>query len=220
MVLFLVTLLLGWVSGIFSALRLRPDFKIRLIPGPTFSCTFETGAQHDEHPVHRTGIALYLRIANVGSAPSSIESVAVGYRNAMRPSWWPFRSGWVWLTEQIAVIDDFQSKIGENIKFYPFLVQRSTISGEAANTYLKPGQSTNGVVYFEQCDSWGGFLPRTTTKGVRIKVKLTDVLERSHSAAFYIEALSMENARRYNPSFGKTLAELNHETLPHDMEKP
>lgn len=25
-----------------------------------------------------------------------------------------------------------------------------------ASTYLEPGQSENGVVYFEQSDSWGG----------------------------------------------------------------
>jgi len=216
--LFLTTLLLGWVSGIFSALRRRPNFTIRLTPGPTFCCTFETGAEHKGHPVHRTGIALYLHVANIGSAPSSIESISVGYRNAMRPPWWPFRTGWVWLTDQMAIIHDFQSKIGENIKFYPFLVQRSMISGKAANTYLKPGQSTNGVVYFEQLDSWGSLFPRETAKGVRIKVILTDVLGRSHSTKFYIEAVNLETAREYNPSFGKTIAELNHETLPHDRE--
>lgn len=78
-VLFLVTLALGWVSGIFSALRRKPKFQISVIDGPTFCCTFMLGKRHGDYEVHRTGVALYLRIANVGSAPSSIDNISIGY---------------------------------------------------------------------------------------------------------------------------------------------
>lgn len=64
--IFVATLILGWVSGIFSALRRRPKFKIGLIDGPTFVCTFLTGKKFDDYDVHRTAVALYLKIANVG----------------------------------------------------------------------------------------------------------------------------------------------------------
>lgn len=218
--IFVITLLLGWLSGIFAALRRRPKFRLRLIDGPTFCCTFATGAEHNRFPVHRTGIALYLAVANVGSAPSSISSVAVGYHVAVRPlaqGWLRYRLGWLWLTNQIASIHDFQSQIGEGVKVYPFLTQRSVLSGESVDTYLQPGQSTNGVVYFEQDDSWGNFHPVSTEKGVRIKIALSDVFGKKHSARFYIESVTMDQARQYNPSFGKTLAELRKETLPHDV---
>ena len=218
--IFVITLLLGWLSGIFSALRRRPKFRIYLIEGPTFCCTFATGGKHNEVPVHRTGVALYLNVANVGSAPSSIGGVAVGYHIPARLfslDWFRYRLGWLWLTHQIACIHDFQSQIGESVKVYPFLIQRSVLSGDSADTYLQPGQAANGVVYFEQSDSWGNFSPLETAKGVRIKVALSDVFGRRHSAQFYIEAVTMDHAREYNPSFGKTLAELRMETLLHDV---
>lgn len=216
---FLATLLFGWASGIFSALRRRPKFTIALIDGPTFCCTFPTGAKREEEPIHRTGIALYLAIANVGSAASSLESVSVAYHWHVRPfsvSWLRYGLGWFWLREQTAAIHDFQAKIGENIKFYPFLTQRSIVSQVAPSTFLEPGQYENGVVYFEQSDSWGGCFPAAGKGGVRIKVELRDVFGNVHAAKFKIRAVSLDEARRFNPSFGKTLSELRNETLPRD----
>ena len=219
--LFVATLAFGWLTGIFAALRRRPKFKLRLIAGPTFCCTYPTGEVHNDHPVHRTAFALYLSVANIGSAASSIESVAVGYHCHLRPISWlwvRYTFGWLWLRDQIAAIHDFQAKIGENIKIYPFLTQSSILSAKPSSTFLQPGESTNGVVYFEQSDSWGGFLPLQGPKGARIKVELRDTFGGSHSAKFNIDAVSLEHARNYNPSFGKTLAELRNRPLPHDAD--
>lgn len=219
--IFLSTLCLGWASGIFSALRRKPKFKIRLLPGPNFCCTFPTGKSKGEHKVHRTAVALYLAVANVGSAASSIESVAVGYHCHLHRytwQWLRYTVGWLWLRNQVAAIHDFQASIGENLKIYPFLVQASILSGKTANTFLQPGEASNGVVYFEQSDSWGGFFPTPTKRGARVKVELRDTFGGRHAAKFYIEIVSLEHARTFNPSFGKTLAELRNEKLPHDEE--
>ena len=216
---FLLTLFLGWVSGIFSALRRKPKFKMSLIGGPTFCCTFSTGAKHDEDSVHRTGIALYLSVANIGSSASSIANISIAYHWHVRPFslvWLRYGIGWFWLHNQAAVIHDFQAKIGENIKFYPFLIQRSIVSNADTITFLEPGRSTNGVVYFEQPDSWGGCFPSPEKSGVRIKISIRDVFGRMHTKRFKIQAVTLEEARKYNPSFGKTYAELRNETLPHD----
>lgn len=219
--IFLVTLFLGWVSGIFSALRRRPKFKASLIDGPTFCCTFPTGTMHHEHSIHRTGIALYLSISNIGSAASSISNISVAYHWNVRPisiAWLRYRIGWFWLNYQAAAIHDFQTKIGENTKIYPFLTQRSILSNADSRTFLEPGRSTNGVVYFEQSDSWGGCFPCIDRSGVKIKLSLSDVYGRTHIKRFTIQAVALEEARKYNPSFGKTLAELRNETLPHDIK--
>lgn len=220
--LFIATLAFGWLSGIFAALRRRPKFKLRLIPGPTFCCTYSTGEVHKDYPVHRTAFALYLSVANVGSAASSIESVAVGYHCHLRPvswQWVRFTLGWLWLRDQTAATHDFQAKIGENVKIYPFLTQSSILSAKTTRAFLLPGESTNGVVYFEQSDSWGGFFPLPGPKGVRIKVELRDTFGGSHFAKFKVDAVSLEHARSYNPSFGKTLAELRNQPLPHDVNR-
>lgn len=222
--IFLFTIGLGWASGIFSALRRKPKFNVTTIPGPTFCCTYPVGKKYGDFDVHRTGVALYLNIANVGSASSSIDNISIGYHWHLKPFsvlWIKYRLGWFWLNEQTTVLADFQSKIGENLKIYPFLTQKSILSGESAETFLEVGRSTNGVVYFEQGDSWGGCFPTNQQDKIRLKVKVRDVFGNCHYAKISIPVVSFEKARIFNPSFGKTLAELHSEPLPYDsMSQP
>ena len=171
--------------------------------------------------MHRTGVALYLTIANVGTAPSSIEDISVGYHWHLRPlsvAWLKYTIGWFWLHQQTAALADFQAMIGGNIKVYPFLTQRSFFSDSKAETYLDVGRSTNGVVYFEQSDSWGGCFPSVRNGTVLLKVRIQDVFGRSHRATFRVPSVALDEARKYNPSFGKTLAELRGQELPFDAK--
>lgn len=220
-VLFAVTAFFGWASGIFSALRRKPKFKVALVQGPSFCCTFLTGKKEGAYDVYRTGIALYLHISNVGSAPSSIARISIGYHWRLKPisvQWLRYAVGWFWLHDQAVALDDFQVSIGGNIKVYPFLTQRSALSGRSANTFLEVGQSTNGVVYFEQFDSWGNCFPTYRKGAARLKVSVRDVFGKRHKATFDVPVVTIEDARKYNPSFGKTFAELRGEVLPHDVE--
>jgi hypothetical protein len=217
--IFLVTVAFGWASGIFSALRRRPKFKLSLIDGPTFCCTYLIAKKHGDIECHRTGIALYLSVANVGNAASSIEDVSVGYHWHLRPfslQWIRNSVGWFWLRNQTTALADFQVNIGENIKIYPFLMQKGFLSDTHSDTYLEAGRSTNGVLYFEQSDSWGGCCPTVHNGHVRIKIRVRDVFGNKHTARFSIRSVSFEEARKYNPSFGKTWAELRGEPLPFD----
>jgi hypothetical protein len=216
---FAVTVAFGWASGIFSALRRRPKFKLSLIDGPTFCCTYPIDKKHGEFDVHRTGVALYLVVANVGSAASSIENISVGYHWHLKPfspNWWRYTVGWFWLTEQTAALEDFQASIGGSIKVYPFLRQINFLSSAKPITYLEVGRSTNGVVYFEQADSWGGCFPTVQEGKVHIRIRVRDVFGKQHTARFTIPSVSFEQARKYNPAFGKTLAEIHGEPLPID----
>lgn len=215
--IFVVTLFLGWVSGIFSTFRRKPKLRIELIPGPTFSCTFLTGKKYGNFEIHRTAIALYLKIANVGSAPTSIENLSIGYHWHLRPFswiWLRYRVFWSWLEHQAVALTDFQVKIGDNIKLYPFLFQRSIVSGGAAETYLEIGRSINGVAYFEQDESWGGFFPSPWRKRTRIIVAITDTFGSKHKRRFWIPVVELAEARKYNPSFGETLPALKRGPTP------
>lgn len=220
LIIFLVTIGLGWASGIFRTLRQKPKMKITALPGPTFCCTYLIGEKHGEYDVHRTGIALYLHIANIGSAPSSIERVSIGYHWNITPfsiKWLKYRIGWFWLRDQTVALVDFQANIGQNLKIYPFLTQKSNLSGESAETYLEVGRSTNGVVYFEQSNSWGACSPIVRDNNVKLRVRVYDVFGNKHQAIFEVPAVSFGEARKYNPSFGKTLADLHGKPLPMDM---
>jgi hypothetical protein len=206
--LFIVTVIFGWFSGIFSALRRKPKFKIETIPGPTFSCTYLTGNKHNEYDAHQTAIAIYLYISNIGAAPSSIHKIRIAYHWNLRPwsfIWLKNTIGWFWIEHQAVAITDFQEKIGGNIKVYPFLTQKNYLSPAKSETFLEVGQSTNGVVYFEQSESWGGCFPKSDKQQVKVKIEITDVFGRHHKAIVRIPAVSLEEARKYNPEFGNTL---------------
>src|SRR5712692_5964331 len=77
--IFVATIVFGWVTGIFGALRRKPKFKIEILPGPTFCCTFLIGKKFDQYDVHRSGFALYLEVSNVESSASSIAGICIGY---------------------------------------------------------------------------------------------------------------------------------------------
>jgi hypothetical protein len=192
------------IAGVRSRLR-RPRFKIELIPGPTFISSFETGREHDGYKTHRTAIALYLKIANVGSAAASISGVEVGYHN------FTFRYTflWYWL-QAAAVLTDFCVNIGDSVKCFPFLIQHSIITGRSAPTYLEPGRDTCGVAYFEQPESWGGFRPRLQGDNkVLIKVGIRDAFGKCHSRTFKLDLVSVDKAREYCSAFGRTYEELS-----------
>lgn len=219
-VIFVVTASFGWFSGIFSALRRKPKFKLSLHDGPTFCCTYTVGKSYGEYEIHRTGIALYLIVANVGSTASSVANISVGYHWHLIPfsvKWLKYSVGWFWLKEQTTILADFMTMVGEeNIKVYPFFSQINFLSPSKPNTYLEVGQSTNGVVYFEQSDSWGGCLPTVYNGRIRIKVRVYDVFGNKYTAKFSVPSVSIEEARKYNPAFGKTRAEISGEPLPFD----
>lgn len=210
-VLFIVTVIFGWFSGIFSALRRKPKFKIETIPGPTFSCTYLTGNKHNEYDAHQTAIAIYVYISNIGAAPSSIHKIRIAYHWNLTPwsfIWLKNTIGWFWIEHQAVAITDFQVKIGDSIKVYPFLTQKSYLSPAKSETFLEVGQSTNGVVYFEQPESWGGCFPKSDKQQVKVKIEVTDAFGRRHKATVRIPAVSLEEARKYNPEFGNTLFNL------------
>jgi len=211
-VLFVITAIFGWFSGIFSALRRKPKFKIETIPGPTFCCTYLTESKHQEYDAHQTAMAIYLHISNIGAAPSSIHKVRVGYHWNLTPwsmLWLKNSVGWFWIEHQAVALTDFQVEIGDNIKIYPFLTQKNHLSPARPDNFLEIGQSINGVVYFEQPESWGGCFPKNKKQLVKIKVEVTDVFGGRHKVTIKVPAVSLEEARKYNPEFGNTLFKIN-----------
>lgn len=216
-IIFVSTMIFGWVSGIFAALRRRPQLKVRLIDGPTFSCTFFTGSKDGDFDVHRTGVALYLQISNSGNAPASIDAIEVGYHWHLRPfsiNWLKYRVGWFWLVNQSVALADFQVKIGESTKVFPFMTQINNLSSARPSTYLRVGESTNGVVYFEQSESWGGCFPSASHGFTKIKLRLRDAHGNRYDSKHEIQVVTLDEARKYNPRFGETHEELRGEFLP------
>lgn len=207
-IIFLATLFLGWISGIFKALRRRPKFKIKILPGPTFASTFNVGKKFEEYEVHKTSLSLYLSITNIGSAPANIENIAVAYHwniTKFNFLWIRYRVFWFWLKNQAVIMEDFKYDFGENIKFYPFLFQKSIFQPPSSNgLYLREGQNSIGVVYYEQDESYGGCFPYNKGNKTKMIVQVTDSYGNKYSKKFLIPIVSLEEAKKYNPSFGET----------------
>jgi len=203
LLLFLITMLFGWISGIFKQLRHRPDFIIELIPGPTFCCTFKTGRKHNNYEAHQTAIVAYLSVKNIGSASSEINKVQVAYHNYS----FKYTYLWFWLNPVIS-LRDFGHTIGDNLRMYPFLIQKSILLPRENVTYLKNGQSTRGIVYFEQAESYGGFYPRIKNEKVKIKIKIFDTYGSSYSKTFLIPMVDLDYAKKFNEEFGQTLEKM------------
>ncbi len=219
--LFAISATYGWLSGIFSALQRKPQFRLRVIDGPTFVTVMNTNRQQNGYATHRTAISVYLQVTNIGSAPADIDSVSVGYHWSLRPFsklWLKYGLGWFWLEQQAVAITDFQAEIGTNIKYYPFLTQVSAVSGARSEIYLDVGRSTNGVVYFEQSESFGGCFPHSVLGKVRLSIRVTDSFGGKHMKRFWVPRLTLAEARKFNPTFGLTLSTLHGEREPTEPE--
>lgn len=200
LILFVTTLMLGWVSGIFRALMHKPKFQIEINEGPTFISNFPTEREFKDKKTHRTAAAIYLSVTNKGTAPAQIKSVRLGYHN--RSVKYTFL--WYWLNSTPS-IGDFGHTIGENLRVFPFLFQKNYLAAHPISTYLQSGQHTNGVVYFEQPESWGGFMPREKNGQTKIKLLVIDSFGNKYAKTFAISVVKLEYARKFNSNFGNTL---------------
>ena len=153
--------------------------------------------------MHRTVIVIYLLVKNIGVAPSEVHKVQVGYHNYS----FKYSFLWFWL-KPVTALRDFGHTIGENLKIYPFLIQKSTLLPQENSNYLLSGQSNRGIVYFEQAESYGGFLPRVKNKKIKVKVKVFDAFNKCYSSIFWIPVVNLEYAKKFNPEFGQTLEKM------------
>lgn len=201
---FLAALLIGWVTGIISKLMQIPRFSIRILPGPTVCSTFTIGKLPDNREVHRTAISLYLSISNRGSSAASINNVQIGLRSRAFPQC--LRRYWL---EEVITRSDFCVDIGnDQMKIFPLLNQTSTISGKASKTYLRVGESVNGVAYFEQDDAWGSHYPSAHRGSTHVRVRITDGFGQRHMATVKVHVVAIDEARQFCRDFGKTLESL------------
>jgi len=210
-ILFVATIILAWIGGLFRFLQQRPRFVISIVPGPTFACTYATGEKFNEYDVTRTAFALYLSISNRGSAAATIVDARLGYKWFLASLSWDFVRyviGWCWLRSTIAITDFHYVLKSGGAHVYPFLMQRSALLANSGDLYLPIGKNANGVMYFEQRNAWGAAQPRIKDGKALVKIVLIDSFGKRHSKKFCLPALSLEEARKYNPSIGTTHDEI------------
>jgi hypothetical protein len=178
--------------------RTNPELKIELIPTPSFCSSFDSDLPNENGNIHRTAIILYLKITNTGNAPAEIGQIHVGYES--------MENEWYWLYNETTLLDDFVMPMGEKLKVYPFLKQRNFLMDNAPDSFLNPGQSNNGIVYFEQKVSSGNLYPKMDEDfKVKIQVLVHDTKGGKWSLEQKITKIMIDAAREHCPHFGKTL---------------
>ena len=224
-VLFLISLIIAWFSGIFKFIRNKPNFKIELIEGPNFCVVVETGEKLQGMDANRTAISLYLSISNIGNASSSIEKVLIDYKcNVLLWENWkvwkkfskyeekieqikPFYR-WFKDIHSVASLEEFKVNLGdEKLKLYPYLFQNNLFT-ENPDTYLVSGKSVRGILYFESNEYWGGFEPKRIKNEVDIRIKVYDIYNHEHIKKMKIPFVTIDEAKKYNTAFGETYKKL------------
>jgi hypothetical protein len=166
-----------------------------------------TGKKQDEYDAHITAFSLYLKITNIGSSPSNIDKVYLGYHwniGVYNWNWIKYRIGWAWLEKATIVKEDFTIDIdGDNRKVYPFLFQKSILLNYQTDTYLNIGQNAVGMIYFEQHESWGAASPLVEKESTNIKIKVFDSFGNAHSLVTKIPVVDIKEAREFNLHFGE-----------------
>lgn len=155
-------------------------------------------------------IALYVTVANAGSAPTSIGDIHVGYSWSLIPFtklWWERCWKVHWVTNQTVALRDFHVALGGDgdVKVYPFLTQMSVLSGRSAKTYLEVGEMTNGIIYFEESDAFGACQPRVVNNEAIMHLRMFDAFGGVHRARVTVRKVEIDEARKFNPSFGDSL---------------
>ncbi|MGZ5060180.1 MAG: hypothetical protein ACXWAA_17300 [Methylobacter sp.] len=142
---------------------------------------------------------MYLKITNTGNAPTEIGKIHVGYES--------MENDWYWLLNETTLLDDYHMPIGEEkIKVFPFLKQKNYLTENDTNTFLNPGQSRNGIVYFEQKASGGNLYPKMDEEcKVKIKILMYDTKGLQWTIEQKIPKVIINAARKHCPNFGKTL---------------
>lgn len=216
LIMFILTLLLGWITGIFSAIIKKPKLKVRFIEKTTFYSFFETGNTfHNQYlnetfDYHKTAFAVYMSIANIGSAPTSIDRIWLGYtRNSTKFNW--FKSNIVWL-RQWHILENFMIKLNvtdlnleegdEGFIVVPSLKLGGPYSSK--DDFLEVGKYINGVAYFEQMTAWGNYSPKSLNdkKDIKIRIKLLDIYGVTYHFKTTLKYLEIDKAREFNPNFG------------------
>lgn len=206
--IFLSTIIIAWISGLFKLLRNRPKFKIEIINHSSFGSIIDLKKTYQDYPVNKTAFAIYLRVTNIGRSASSIGKIRLGYLKSDF-SKNPF-SKRNWLNEIVSK-EDFKIEFenSDKIKVYPFLKQHNHYFNNNNDTFLPVGKSLNGMVYFEQDEAYGNWMPRINrdNKTTSLKIKIMDSFDKSHTKRFDLKLVDPNYALKFNPLFGQTQKE-------------
>ncbi|MGB0887391.1 MAG: hypothetical protein ACPGSL_04655 [Vicingaceae bacterium] len=208
LILFIVTVIAGWSSGLFKSLIKKPKLKIRFIPKMSFYSFFLTGEKmynkelNEEFELHKTGFVSYMSIANIGNKSTSIDKIWLGYyKNVDKKKW--FKREIQWLV-QWHPLGNFKIPITDGSEILVSNLRlKNNIYDNGNVDELEIGKNLIGVAYFEQEKAWGNLNPIQDNNGkIDVIIKIEDIYGKFYKFKTELEYLPIEQARDFNPNFG------------------
>lgn len=211
LIIFILTLIFGWVTGIFNAIVKKPKLKVRFMEKMTFYSFFGTGESfhheqlNEKFDYHKTAFAVYMSIANIGNAPTSIDKIYLGYTKNTPNTKIFNKTEWL---AQWHTLTEFRIKLNlgeennDKSLFIPSLKLRNDKSN--SDDFLEVGKYVSGVAYFEQAAAWGSLNPKpiNNKEDVKITIKIIDIYGRKYFFKTVLKKIPIEKAIEYNPNFG------------------
>lgn len=216
---FVISLLIAWASGLFNRISDKPNFKIKMNDIPSYLCIIRVKEDYNGHPAFYTAISTYLNITNVGKRDSTITSVQFQYRSetlyfqnsrllsfitSKEKSIHQFKSLYKYsdLLDRKFIRSYFDLPLeGNSFRRIPLLLQKDK-DGFSEDSYIKIGNSINGMLYFESYTYWGGYRPYVKNEKVDIRIIVTDAFGISHKLNDTIQVVDLKTAQKVYPEFG------------------
>lgn len=216
-IIFLVTIIISWLSGLFSLIRNKPKFIIEIIDQCTFYSTLIIKKTHKGYPVHKTAFVIYCKITNIGHSASDIGEIQLIYQRADRNLFFHKKQ----CIKETICCSDFIYKYQDSghIKVFPFLKQvNQLIPNHHSETFLHVGKSINGIVYFEEKEAYGNLYPirNKDKKTSPVFLEIKDAFGKTHKKKIDIKYINFLEALSYNPDFGMTLKKY---TINNELQK-
>lgn len=195
-----ISIIVGWLSGTFKAIRRKPKLSVNLNK-PSFYSIRCFEEYYQGISLFRPFFLLYLDIKNIGYSPTTI----TGNRLCFKVRVGKIRFKKICIKD-VPVLGDVGHTIGENLRVFPFLIQKNTLmNNDSELSYLKEGGQANGMLYFESPKCWGDFVPYNKDGKTKIYLKVIHTMGKPVSKKFLVEEWLLSYAEKFNKNLGWTL---------------
>jgi len=204
LIIFFSSLLVGWLTGAFKAIKgiaQKLDNKLRIKINPaTARLTFLKEFEHDKKQEKRFAFWLSLKISNPSEKVLSVSEFYLKFQNK--------KMHWSKALIPVTFPNLPRVEIGDNIKFLPVFFSHFSewekLFGHnfTPDGKIDPGDYQSGYLLF--CEHFfGNWLPLITERGVRIKIICKDLKGKKYITKGWARSISREEAYKFIPGLRK-----------------
>jgi len=203
LVLFIITIIFTWTSGILKSLIKKPNLKVKFLDKMTFYSILES----DENfiPTNqidtKAGFVLYVSISNIGYKKTTIDKVSLGYKKDKNSILFKNKFQWIFQCNPIVNFEINMSK-GVKITLNSLLINVGSEKKSNINS-IEVGSNIIGTLYFEQLKVKNDPNPYQNIEGsIDVILQVEDIYGKSYKFKTKLSKVPIKQAIKYNSYFG------------------